>query len=405
MFIIFYGSGNILMFLAAIMLLGSIVFSVWHTITEAKENGTKTMCKDLSPLKKTGLLINTLCIFASISAVAYGFVQSNGVVGTIGILLWIITSVIGAYVCSPLRIITYDLQGKYGLGINFIFVAPVLLVLALVSTILIMCTSWIFSLITLLKGLSAKVYIVISICILLLVGGAVGINCYQYSQDNKIAVQNTETQDQIMEKVRKSIEDGKTHPIIYTEEEQAILKEMDRKPFFTKEIQELIAEKFSTLYKEKNFDGIVHFVEYLDYHNAASSLGKDIIFDADFLTFMREEIWTRSKAPEKEFDKNFVVNEQEYLVKRDYIYFNTGSIILGNNSYRTEYYNTYDETRKEYYLIVGKKVTCEEEKNQNSDYYPAAKCPKCGLSFRENTTYAMSIAKKGYCGKGLCGKN
>ncbi|MBQ1978202.1 MAG: hypothetical protein II225_05565, partial [Ruminococcus sp.] len=321
------------MFLAATMLLGSIIFSIWHTIMQAKENPTKTMCKNLSVMKRIALLINTVCIFASILAVAYSFVNSNGVVGTIGVIMWIISSVIAAYVCSPLRITTYDLQGKSELGIGFIFVAPVLLVLALVSTLLIMFTSWVFALITLLKGLSAKVYIVISICILLLIGSAIGINCHQHSQDNKNSMQNTETQNQIMEKVKKSIEEGKTNPIIYTEEEQAILKGMDRKPFFTKEIQEKIAEKFSTLYKGKDFEGIVHFVEYLDYHNATSALGKDIIFDADFLTFMREEIWTRSNAPEKEFDKTFVVNEHEYLVTRDYIYFNTGSIILGNNSY------------------------------------------------------------------------
>ena len=39
MIIIFFGWGNILLLLSAVMLLGSIAFSIWYAINEAKEEG------------------------------------------------------------------------------------------------------------------------------------------------------------------------------------------------------------------------------------------------------------------------------------------------------------------------------------------------------------------------------
>lgn len=37
------------------------------------------------------------------------------------------------------------------------------------------------------------------------------------------------------------------------------------------------------------------------------------------------------------------------------------------------------------------------------DYYPGGTCPRCGVGYSANTTYARMVEKHGYCGRGKCG--
>jgi hypothetical protein len=43
------------------------------------------------------------------------------------------------------------------------------------------------------------------------------------------------------------------------------------------------------------------------------------------------------------------------------------------------------------------------DKNKE-DYYPGGTCPRCGVGYSANTTFARMVEKHGYCGRGQCGK-
>lgn len=409
MIIIFFGWGNILLLLSAVMLLGSIAFSIWYAINEAKEEGEKWWEKELSTPKRIGIAGNVVAVFLSVLTVAYGWVNHSAV-GVVGILIWIISSLILAYTASPLRLHAYDGENH---GCATILFMPLLMILSLVSLLLIMFTSWVFALVTLLKGLSKKVYIIIGVSILVLVAVAVGIGFAQKNQEAKVEQQKAELNTQIIEKLRESIEEGKLEPIPYTEEELAIIEQVEIKPFATIDAKGMIAEKFSELYRKKDFNGIVDFAVYLDYHHATHFIGEDttadIAFDADFIAFLSQQIREKGEPQSSDW---YLIDGRKFCLGGKFVYFETliedgvGTVILGTEHYRNEHYKDYDDDPVGLCLIIGEEVTDKEyESNKEPDYYPAAMCPKCYTHFRADTTGARMIAKHGYCGLYLCGKD
>ena len=98
--------------------------------------------KRYSIKQKWGLFALLLGIFSSIGSFVYGFIENNGLFGTLGLLLWIALSLIAAYLCSPLRLsLTGDDMPRGGGN------GPIGTFIRLVSLLLIMAFSWIFVLI------------------------------------------------------------------------------------------------------------------------------------------------------------------------------------------------------------------------------------------------------------------
>ena len=407
--IIIFGWSSMLLALAAVMLLGSVVFAIWNAITEAKEESANMPEKELSTPQRIGVLANILLIFLSVLAVAYGFTEHNGVAGTVGILVWMIASVIVAYTCSPLRMPVSD-SGNQGCG--YLLISPLLMIMSLVSMLLIMFTSWIFGLIVLLKGLSKKVYILIGACILLLVGVATGVGVYQSIEENKADAYQVEVVNGIFEKVQISIDEAKPEAVVFTQEEQAVLSQMELKPFTTADVKEMIAKKFSALYRENDFEGIVDLGVFLTVNRAnyfvGGELSAEIVFDIDFLNYLSREIRNRAGQTESSADQTLVVDGREFFLGGQFVYFEVpeageySSILLGSGQYREKHYKDYNEDPYGVCYIVGSEVEYTETKDQSM--YPAT-CPRCGTTFRGNTTYASMIRKHGYCGMGLCGKD
>ena len=44
------------------------------------------------------------------------------------------------------------------------------------------------------------------------------------------------------------------------------------------------------------------------------------------------------------------------------------------------------------------------DKDGGKDHYPGGTCPRCGVGYRADTTFARMVKKHGYCGRGICGK-
>ena len=423
MVVFFYIPGNILLLLAAVMLLGSIVFAIWYAIMQAKEENEKLNYENLSAGKRIGVLLNLLIVFASMVAVAYGFINNNGIWGTIGVLAWMVASLIIAYMCSPLRLFWVD-QSASKQGCAYILFYPLFVIISTVSLILIMLISWIFGLAAVLKGLSKLVYVFIACFVVFFSAAGVGLNLYQQHKDQMEKDNNFQLVEDAMAQVIQDIEIGTPKKIVFDEETQLAMEYYNVESFFgVTEVREVIANKFSQLYQNKDVDGLLDFLAFLD-SNYAYLIEKDDVYDICFsdayITALKDYIVTNGVYVKTNGD-NEIYTYKDYeiwlvpfgcYIKLEYTLDgkeNSGTVILGTTGYRSDQHETYDESSPGYFL-VGEDVELVESKIENSEdlankYYPAATCLKCGTGFRANTLRARMIAEHGYCGMGLCGKD
>lgn len=422
--IIFYGiPGNLLLLLAGVMLLGSIIFAVWYAVMNAKEESESLVVDPISTGKRVGVLLCVIAVFASIAAVVYGFIAHNGIVGTIGVLAWITFSLIIAYTCSPLRLISADQQASANQGCAYLLYAPLLAIITTVSMILIMLISWIFGLAAVLKGLSKKVYLIIAVCIVLLIALGVGLNFYHSINEQKKEAHTFYLVDEAMHQVCDDINNGAFKKIEFDEETKLAMEYYGVKSFFAEtDVREAIAKKFSDLYGSDDTDAFVEFLTFLDvnYMNFLSEGNVyDICFTDDYLNDLKSSLEGKAVYTDDGANDTYTYGTTKFIfstfgcyVEYEYILdgqTKTGTEILGYKSYRKDHHETYDENSVGYFL-VDQRVELIEDVIENSEdrankYYPPATCIRCGTSFRANTTYARMIAEHGYCGFGQCGKD
>ena len=92
-----------------VLIIGAIVaavgFAVYYIVQDAKERGTEWKEKEFSAGGKLLLALNVMLTFAGAGATAYLFLgMDEPTWGVVGLCVWIICSVISAYVTSPLRV-------------------------------------------------------------------------------------------------------------------------------------------------------------------------------------------------------------------------------------------------------------------------------------------------------------
>lgn len=407
---VFFGYGSIAVLVAALMLLGSVAFAIWYAIMQAKEESQRIEPVELTTGQRIGVLIDLLLIFGSVALLAYGFLAGNGYAAVAGLLLWMITALIAAYTCSPLRLPGY---GEEASGCGYLLIYPLLTLVNLIAVVLIMLISWVFALIALLKGLSKKVYFLIGGCILALVAVGFGIAMLQQEKEDDTVAREAALTAQIIRRVELSIAEGKQEPIVYMDEEKTLMEQWEHKPFYTLDATLLIAEKLSALYREQDFDGIVQFLKYLDYHRSVNFIGEetaaDLVLHPDFMHFLEQEIQKRATSQEGSF---YYVGADEFFLDGNILVFEDAqdyqvfSGSLATETYRNKYYRDYQEDPGGLCLIVGQSVEYKEyESNKKPTSYGPVTCPQCGTTFRSGTTRAGMIEEYGYCGYGLCGRD
>lgn len=422
--IIFYAiPGNLLLLLAAIMLLGSIVFAVWYAIMNAKEESGSLVIKPMSAGKRLAVLLCVVAVFVSIAAVVYGFIGHDGIVGTIGMLAWISFSLIIAYTCSPLRLISADQQASANQGCAYLLYAPLLAIITTISMIMIMLISWVFGLAAVLKGLSKRVYLIIAVCILLLAAVGIGLNFCHSRNEQKKEDYAFSLVDEALHQVCNDINDGSFKKVEIDEETKLAMEHFGVKSFFAEtDVREAVAKKFSDFHGTDDTDSFVEFLTFLDvnYVNLLSEgMVYDICFTDAYLYDLKSSL--EGKADYRNDGANdiytygttvFTFSTFGCYVEYGYILdgqSKKGTEILGYVSYRKERHEKYDENSVGYFLVdEGVELvedTIENSEDRANKYYPPATCLKCGTSFRANTTYARMIAEHGYCGFGQCGKD
>ena len=118
--------------------------------------------KPFTPKQKWGLFALLVGILSSIASFVYGFVESDGFFGTVGLLVWIVLSLVAAYLCSPMRmsLTGEDAPIKGGRG-------PFSTMMRLTSLLLIMAFSWIFVLLAIFRKATWKLFVGIILFVLL----------------------------------------------------------------------------------------------------------------------------------------------------------------------------------------------------------------------------------------------
>jgi hypothetical protein len=222
----------------------------------------------------------------------------------------------------------------------------------------------------------------------------------------------------------------------FDEETKAVLKDAQISVYNEYEVRLAIVDKISALYKEDNFNGLIDFFVFLCSINAddfsvmttnPENTVYDICFTSDFIDSFRAIVSENGVALESslhimdeytygglQFGFCSDINdrrEERFYIK---VYHSEDSgdfdyVIISGEIYRRLQNEKYKYSSQGYFL-VGETIELIEEENETSEddankYYPAARCPKCGISFRANTMRARKIAEYGYCGMGLCSKD
>jgi len=424
MIIIYPISGSVLFLLAAALLIGSIVFAIWYSIEQAKEESKNIAVKELTAGKRIAVLLNVIVVFASMAAVAYGFVHRDMIVGPVGILAWIVSSLIVAYTCSPLRLVHSSIDNAPRQGFAYLLFAPLLAIIAAVSMILIMLISWVFGLAAVMKGLTKKTFITIGLCIVLLIGAGFAVNYILAEKDAQDNAHLLELVESATEEAIQSIESGELKQVAISEEVSAVLQDQYNvfSVFSLNDVREACAEKLAQLYRDGDIDGLMKFFAFLDANEAGHMLAEDGVYDICFskeyissLIYYMEDHGTYLKTNGDNriysYEGHEVWLSSLFYVKLNYTVdgeSRSGTILLGDPTYREAEHAKYSENSLGYFFVdetVEFVDSVLENNSSTTAYYPAGKCPECGTEFRANTSRAISYAKYGYCGLGLCGKD
>lgn len=137
---------SLIIIVAIILIAISVLSALTYIIKQAKEENDTTSLPIFSPHQKNGLRVVVLIIFLGILGFIYGIFEHNGIIGTIGIISWMIASLIAAYTCSPLRLITDNHNLQSGEKGAYFLHLPLFAISRLVSLLIIMFISWIYAL-------------------------------------------------------------------------------------------------------------------------------------------------------------------------------------------------------------------------------------------------------------------
>lgn len=283
-----------------------------------------------------------------------------------------------------------------------------------------MFSLWFYRLATKMEYILNKVYVMVMCCVTLLVVTACGMN-HDQQYNIREEVRNFQLVEDAMAQVVQNIEAGNPKKIVFDEETMLAMEYYDIQSLFVEaEIREVVASKLAQLYEAMDVDGLMAFLAFLDVNQArflAEDDVYDICFSEQFISTLKMYISANGVHEKTEGETEIYTyhDAEVWLVPYGcYIKFaylldgeeRSGTVLLGNTGYRLDQHTKYDESSPGYFL-VGDQVelvedVIESSKDLQNKYYPAARCPKCGNSFRANTLRARMIANHGYCGMGLC---
>ncbi|MBR5479156.1 MAG: hypothetical protein IKU84_03175 [Clostridia bacterium] len=254
-----------------------VIFGLKETATGDRDWKTK----DYTPAQIKGLIINFVFMMICFIAMAFGISFNEGTVIAIGLIGWAITSLIASNIASPFKLLMFNGENQ---GCAYFLYLPVIAAASVSSFALIAATSWFFSLIVIIKNKSkcetseqtrkvfkkAIIITVIATLVIIVVTAAINVlNAFSQkrAEEKKVAAAQL-VWEQTLDKIEDAIDDP-VDKINFTEEELDIAQEyydcyIDNDIFCTEEVREMLAERFSELYRERDFDGILELLDFAD---------------------------------------------------------------------------------------------------------------------------------------------
>lgn len=313
---------------------GGVSFGIYNHVQANKED-VKWKCKEFTLSQRLLLMLNLVVSIACFVLTIYAFFKSKGY-GAITLLTWLVTSVIAAYACSPVRLYSMEYQPQsFNDGFGCLLLMPTLGLSMLVNLLLIMFTSWIYEIVAIFRGAS-KIFKTVTIIVLVLaivltfiILGAVGISKNNAAEN--LAEQNQQIHNGIVKKVDTALGKGEVDKLEFTQQEIDYAKgnkyyNMLQLP----EARKHIAEKFSKLYSNKDFDGIFKLLDFIEVNEQSVSDLK-IYFSYDFVDFMRSEFKERGEFVKEGVSSDvYLYNDIEVWIHRE-----NDSISLSTKEYQT----------------------------------------------------------------------
>lgn len=289
----------IIIFLLILLFIGAVGFSVVYYFTAGKDEDSTWRHKEYKIWQKLLLILNVAVTILSIYSTIYGFVDpEQSTFAAVGVVLWLVTSVVSAYVCSPLRLSAIPTI-QANLGWSQVAFYPLLAIMLPVSIVLTMLISWVFALIAIFKHTKIWFKLIAALLILSVALTPPAIVLYNEYKEFKHNEVQSNIREGIINKIATAIDSGSEEKIILTDEEAAYCDENNiYNPFSMEEVQGLVAEKFCKINNEKDKEGFIKFIEYLMI-NRVHFGSNGAYFDS--LAFFRDTIIEKSEK--QYFDK------------------------------------------------------------------------------------------------------
>ena len=421
-----------------VLIIGAIVaavgFAIYYIVQDAKERGTEWKEKEFSAGGKLLLALNVMLTFAGAGATAYLFLgMDEPTWGVVGLCVWIICSVISAYVTSPLRVFVIPTNAGDGNGCAFMIYMPLMMVVMLVSAVLVMLVAWVYALMAIFRGGKKGIAVVAMVLMAALLATPLIVQRVQYYQAameeqrlEQEAAAKKEREDQlskaIAEKVKADLLVGQFKELELTEEENDFVNSTTLNAFALKEVRKEVSDMLSNLYLHDNVDGILKLTGYLAINSALSNApyetGMNICFTDSFL----QMIWTEVKENGTFVESGMVCDVYQY--KEYEVWIDKGedfvavyidrngarrSVRYSNYYHMKEMIDTYGEDMVDYYLTgySADLKTVNSSNTSNTGTSTTTKkgnCSRCSGTGKVTKHYGNSWNKKpGYQYGKTCG--
>lgn len=154
--------GVIVLLAIAAGILFSLYFAVVTSMNEWREREEKAYSRK----EEKTFLIEILLMIVAVGTAISGFRFANGTVGTIGIILWMLTAIVISYTGTPFRLLIMPDGAPEGSGCAYMLYMPLMLCCATMKLLLMMFFSWIFVLKNILKN-SSKPFQLLTIILII----------------------------------------------------------------------------------------------------------------------------------------------------------------------------------------------------------------------------------------------
>ena len=248
-----------------------------------------------------------------------------------------------------------------------------------------------------------------------------GAGCSAAQEEQLPAQVNQDEQLQLvedaMQRVLQAVDYGKPEKVVFSEDMKLAMDEQEIGFIFSNTVvRNAIANKFGHFYREKDADGLLAFLAFLDSNHAAGLLGVgqtfDICFSDAYIADLKQYIMENGVYLKTDGENEIYSygGSEFWLSSIIYIKYNyeldgkaeKGTVVLGGTEYRLAQHDAYSEDSAGYFLVdqtaelIVSQFTASEKESGN--------CNRCDGTGKVTKIFGVSWnQKEGYRYGERCG--